>query len=92
MVDSTSRTTNLPMDHFDHIGTDCVHAGFDYDKETGAVMPPISLSTTFKQSSPGVPIGVSDIHSVRSCIMIRPLSTAEVATPPGPFSRLLLQS
>ena len=41
-----------------HIGTDCVHAGFDHDPITGAVMPPISLSTTFKQESPGVPLGV----------------------------------
>lgn len=55
MVD---RQCDPAMAHFDHIGTDCVHAGFEYDKETGAVMPPISLSTTFKQSSPGVPIGV----------------------------------
>ncbi len=41
-----------------HIGTDCVHAGFDHDPQTGAVIPPINLSTTFKQVSPGHPIGV----------------------------------
>ncbi len=31
-----------------------IHAGQPADPITGAVMPPISLSTTFAQSSPGV--------------------------------------
>ena len=30
-----------------------IHSGHDSDSETGAVMPPIHLSSTFKQSSPG---------------------------------------
>lgn len=42
---------------FEHIGTHCVHGEYDSDPLTGAVMPPISLATTFKQSSPGVPVG-----------------------------------
>ena len=33
--------------------TKIIHGGHSYDKETGAVMPPIHLSSTFKQSSPG---------------------------------------
>ena len=67
MVD---RECDQVMSHFQHIGTDCVHAGFEYDKETGAVMPPISLSTTFKQSSPGVPIGVCNIYQPLICILV----------------------
>mgnify|MGYP006972392786 CR=1 FL=1 len=50
------------------LGTDCVHAGFSFDECTGAVMPPINLATTFKQTSPGAPIGVLsliDSHSQR---------------------------
>lgn len=35
-------------------GTQAVHAGQDPDAATGAVIPPISLSTTFQQSAPGV--------------------------------------
>jgi len=35
-------------------GTNCVHAGQPADSQTGAVIPPISLSTTFQQASPGV--------------------------------------
>ena len=30
-----------------------IHSGHGADKETGAVMPPIHLSSTFKQTSPG---------------------------------------
>ena len=30
-----------------------VHGGHEHDKQSGAVMPPITLSSTFKQSSPG---------------------------------------
>ena len=33
--------------------TKVIHSGHREDKETGAVMPPIHLSSTFKQSSPG---------------------------------------
>lgn len=45
-------------------GTDCVHAGFEFDPQTGAVMPTISLSTTFKQNYPGVPLSVKMIMGV----------------------------
>ena len=30
-----------------------IHGGHGADQESGAVMPPISLSSTFKQKSPG---------------------------------------
>jgi len=33
--------------------TKVIHSGHQEDKETGAVMPPIHLSSTFKQRSPG---------------------------------------
>jgi cystathionine gamma-lyase len=38
----------------DGFGTRAVHVGSDANEETGAVIPPISLSTTYKQSSIGV--------------------------------------
>lgn len=34
-------------------GTNAIHAGTEADTVTGAVIPPISLSTTFKQSAAG---------------------------------------
>ena len=33
--------------------TKVIHSGHKEDAETGAVMPPIHLSSTFKQNSPG---------------------------------------
>ncbi|KJZ73585.1 Cystathionine gamma-lyase [Hirsutella minnesotensis 3608] len=38
-------------------GTLAIHAGSPHDPTTGAVIEPISLSTTFAQSAAGVPIG-----------------------------------
>ncbi|KAI0489886.1 Cys/Met metabolism PLP-dependent enzyme [Xylaria cf. heliscus] len=38
-------------------GTLAVHAGAPHDPSTGAVIEPISLSTTFKQSAIGKPVG-----------------------------------
>ncbi|EAU81556.1 cystathionine gamma-lyase [Coprinopsis cinerea okayama7 len=38
-------------------GTRAIHVGSEPDKTTGAVIPPISLSTTFAQSAPGVHSG-----------------------------------
>jgi cystathionine beta-lyase/cystathionine gamma-synthase len=35
-------------------GTRAIHAGQEPDPASGAVIPPISLSTTFKQSAAGV--------------------------------------
>lgn len=39
---------------FPSFATDAVHAGQHPDPHTGAVMVPISLSTTFAQKSPGI--------------------------------------
>jgi cystathionine gamma-lyase len=41
-------------------GTRAVHAGQQPDGVTGAVIPSISLSTTFAQTSAGNPIGSFD--------------------------------
>ena len=39
---------------FPHFGTDATHAGQDPDQwKSRAVVPLISMSTTFKQSAPG---------------------------------------
>lgn len=40
-----------------HTGTLAVHAGSPHDPVTGAVIEPISLSTTFAQTSVGNPVG-----------------------------------
>ena len=42
----------------DGFGTRAIHVGSEANPETGAVIPPISLSTTYKQSGIG-------IHKVR---------------------------
>eukprot|EP00694_Reclinomonas_americana_P008001 EC799598.1.p1 GENE.EC799598.1~~EC799598.1.p1 ORF type:complete len:242 (+),score=79.34 EC799598.1:37-762(+) len=44
----------LPEDE-GFFGTAAIHAGQSYDQFTGAVIPPISLATTYAQESPGVP-------------------------------------
>eukprot|EP00057_Strongylocentrotus_purpuratus_P013879 XP_011668353.1 PREDICTED: cystathionine gamma-lyase [Strongylocentrotus purpuratus] len=44
-----------PFTPFPHFGTDAIHAGQDPEQwASNAVVPLISLSTTFKQESPGV--------------------------------------
>lgn len=37
-----------------HFATRCIHAGQAPDPSTGAIMPPVSLSSTYVQESPGV--------------------------------------
>lgn len=39
-------------------GTKAIHAGAPIDPHTGAVIEPISLSTTFAQSAPSKPLGI----------------------------------
>ena len=50
-------STESDMEHFKpfpHFGTDATHAGQDPEKwNSRAVVPPISMSTTFKQKGPG---------------------------------------
>uniref|UniRef100_A0A0R3RXZ8 cystathionine gamma-lyase n=1 Tax=Elaeophora elaphi TaxID=1147741 RepID=A0A0R3RXZ8_9BILA len=44
------------QEHFPHFGTSAVHTGQEPEQwDTNQVVPPISLSTTFKQSEPGKP-------------------------------------
>uniref|UniRef100_A0A060TFQ7 cystathionine gamma-lyase n=1 Tax=Blastobotrys adeninivorans TaxID=409370 RepID=A0A060TFQ7_BLAAD len=40
-----------------HFATKAVHEGADHDPHTGAVIAPISLSTTFAQHTPAQPLG-----------------------------------
>lgn len=51
------------QDPYHGFGTAAIHAGQEPDARTGAVVPPISLATTFAQSSPGVPHGLDDPNS-----------------------------
>jgi cystathionine beta-lyase/cystathionine gamma-synthase len=44
-------------------GTLCVHAGNEPDFSTGAVVPPISLATTFAQSGLGNLYGKENLNS-----------------------------
>ncbi len=37
--------------------TKCIHNEKGIEKHTGSVMPPINLSSTYAQSSPGKPLG-----------------------------------
>ena len=46
--------TNGLKKHIDGFGTRAVHVGSEANEETGAVIPPISLSTTYKQSAIGI--------------------------------------
>lgn len=46
---------------FPGFATDALHVGQEPEQwSSRAVIPPISLSTTFKQYEPGVPYSVSD--------------------------------
>jgi len=50
-VDAVPVTT---AGHDHHFGTRLIHAGSEASEETGAVIPAINLSTTYKQSAVGV--------------------------------------
>jgi len=52
-----ANNNNNGTNSFEHFATDAIHAGQEPDKVTGAVMIPISLATTFVQSSPGLHTG-----------------------------------
>jgi cystathionine gamma-lyase len=43
----------MPLPEFPHISTDAVHAGQAPEAVTGALVVPLSLATTYAQSSPG---------------------------------------
>jgi cystathionine gamma-lyase len=66
--------------HIDGFGTRAVHVGSDANEETGAVIPPISLSTTYKQSAIGV-------HKVKAKIVLLGYTFADVFLKGFEYSR-----
>lgn len=55
LVNGASKlTTNGVKKHIDGFGTRAIHVGSAPSEETGAVIPAISLSTTYKQEAIGV--------------------------------------
>ena len=44
----------MNKDRTARFATRCIHAGQAPDPTTGAIMPPVSLSSTYVQQSPGV--------------------------------------
>lgn len=54
--DSTSNgyTNGVKKPRTDGFGTRAIHVGSEPNAETGAVIPPISLSTTYKQDGVGI--------------------------------------
>lgn len=49
---SATKAASLKLRH-DGFGTRAIHVGSEPNSETGAVIPPISLATTYKQDSVG---------------------------------------
>ncbi|KAL7627692.1 cystathionine gamma-lyase cys3 [Parahypoxylon ruwenzoriense] len=56
-IDHPIETPPQPPSPIHGFGTLAVHAGAPHDPTTGAVIEPISLSTTFEQTSVGKPVG-----------------------------------
>ena len=56
-------TAPTEIDEHHGVGTLAIHAGNAPDAQTGAVMVPISLATTFAQASPGQTAGRDDPRS-----------------------------
>ena len=52
-VDAGDRALKTHSSHVDDFGTLAIHAGSEPSSETGAVIPPLSLSTTYKQDGVG---------------------------------------
>ncbi|WP_313032377.1 trans-sulfuration enzyme family protein [Massilia alkalitolerans] len=50
--------SNNPTDHKKHLATRVIHGGQAPEPGTGAVMPPIFATSTFRQESPGVHKGL----------------------------------
>jgi cystathionine gamma-lyase len=49
---------------YEHFATQSIHEGQGADPLTGAVITPISLATTYLQSTPGKSVGVSTFESI----------------------------
>jgi cystathionine gamma-lyase len=60
-----SKKVKVDQETLDGFGTRAIHAGSDPDPSTGAVIPAISLSTTYKQH------GVGN-HKVRMTLIRKP--------------------
>ena len=61
MADSESGSQQFP-----HFGTQAIHAGQEPEQwKSKAVVPPISVSTTFKQNEPGKPVSLALISIVQ---------------------------
>jgi cystathionine gamma-lyase len=58
IINGHPNTHNAKKSHIDGFSTRAVHIGSDPDAATGAVIPALSLSTTYKQDGVG-------IHKVR---------------------------
>ncbi|BEJ13195.1 hypothetical protein CspHIS471_0303690 [Cutaneotrichosporon sp. HIS471] len=52
--DSNGNAAPAPVHETYHFNTRVIHAGSEANEETGAVIPPISLATTYKQTAVGV--------------------------------------
>lgn len=75
--DTTSHLTNgitnghingVKKPRVDNFGTLAVHAGSDPNPVTGAVIPAISLSTTYKQDAIGVhKVCLHSLHTTDRC-------------------------
>lgn len=54
LTNGRSATTGIShKPHHDGFGTRAIHVGSDPEQETGAVIPSISLATTYKQDGVG---------------------------------------
>jgi cystathionine gamma-lyase len=58
----------MSLPPFKSFGTDAIHAGQEPDPVTGAVMTPISLSSTFYQKSPGVHTVCRGLYCMCACL------------------------
>lgn len=50
----TEQSNNGCLPHFKGFGTVCIHAGQEPDSQSGAVIMPLTTSSTFAQKSPGL--------------------------------------
>ena len=51
--DTNGHSNGVKKPHLDGFGTRAIHVGSESNPETGAVIPAISLSTTYKQDGVG---------------------------------------
>ena len=60
---SSNNTSSNNTSNNQGFSTRTIHAGQPHDPITGSVVPNIVLSSTFAQSSPGIPHGITNVHS-----------------------------